>query len=466
MKEKFKYLFKNVSVLFIGTFSSRILVFLMVPLYTRVLSTEEYGSYDLLYVTIQMIAPILSLNISEAVMRFTVGSKTKNKKAYMTVGIKYIFFAIIVFIVVVTAMTKIFEIDVLNQYYIEFIVLFVGYLLQGAVTQFAKGIEDIHGIAISGVLSTACMLGFNVLFLLVFKWGLTGYFYANASAWMIASLFLIIKDKIYRFISFKRNFFHINKNEKEMIAYSAPLILNTLSWQINNISDRYMVTFFCGLAVNGLYSVAYKIPSILNAFQSIFIQAWQLSSIKERGKEKIDEFYTIVYKGTRLIMIVLCSTIIMATRLLARVLFANDFYNAWRYVPILLIYIVFNTLSGTVGAVFGAEKDSKTLAYSAVFGAGINIVLNFVFIYYFAAEGAAIATTASSIAIWIIRTIKSRKYIKMKINYITECSMYCMLMLQAVIMTVFEGYISYIAQAVIWMVLIIINYFEIRRCIK
>ena len=61
--------------------------------------------------------------------------------------------------------------------------------------------------------------------------------------------------------------------KKEMVAYSVPMGLGNIGWWINNVSDRYIVTWICGLAANGVYSVAYKIPSLLSMFQQIFNQA-------------------------------------------------------------------------------------------------------------------------------------------------------------------------------------------------
>ena len=70
MAERVKYLFKNMGILTISSFASKILVFLLVPLYTSILSTSEYGTYDLVVSTISLIYPILTMNIYDAVMRY------------------------------------------------------------------------------------------------------------------------------------------------------------------------------------------------------------------------------------------------------------------------------------------------------------------------------------------------------------------------------------------------------------
>ena len=70
MKREEKKLVKNTLLLMLGNFSSKLLVFLMVPLYTSVLTTAEYATSDLLTTTINLLYPFATLMISTAVMRF------------------------------------------------------------------------------------------------------------------------------------------------------------------------------------------------------------------------------------------------------------------------------------------------------------------------------------------------------------------------------------------------------------
>lgn len=89
MKEnKYKYLFKNIGLMTISNFASKILTFLMVPLYTSILSTEEYGTYDLYTTTAFLLMPLFSVCVSEAVLRFSL-DKNKSPDEVLSVGIKF-----------------------------------------------------------------------------------------------------------------------------------------------------------------------------------------------------------------------------------------------------------------------------------------------------------------------------------------------------------------------------------------
>ena len=95
MNQRYKYLLKDTGLLTISNFASKVLVFLLVPLYTSVLSTEEYGIYDLIVSTVSLLYPLLTLNIVDAVMRFTM-DKDVDKKQVAYIGIRYVGISVLV----------------------------------------------------------------------------------------------------------------------------------------------------------------------------------------------------------------------------------------------------------------------------------------------------------------------------------------------------------------------------------
>lgn len=84
---KYKYLFKNIGLLTLSNFATKLLSFFLVPLYTSVLTTGQYGTYDLFNTTIGVLIPILTLNILDAVLRFGM-DKAYDKDAIVTLGTK------------------------------------------------------------------------------------------------------------------------------------------------------------------------------------------------------------------------------------------------------------------------------------------------------------------------------------------------------------------------------------------
>jgi O-antigen/teichoic acid export membrane protein len=212
-----------------------------------------------------------------------------------------------------------------------------------------------------------------------------------------------------------------------MIAYS------TGSW-INNAADRYLVSLIKGVAVNGLYGVAYKIPAILTVFQRIFAQAWQMSATKSYEDDNSAEFFTTMYNVYNTFMVAGCSFLILSVRLFAWLMFKKDFYEAWMFVPPLLISVVFGALTGFLGSICLAYKDSKAMGWATGTGAAVNIALNLLLIPGYGAMGAAIATAVSYYLMYLFAYIKVKGHVKLEIKLIRDYFAYILLAAEAVIM--------------------------------
>lgn len=398
MNQRVKYLLKNTGILTIGSFSSKILVFLLVPLYTSVLSTEQYGAYDLVNTTVQMLMPILTVSIYEGVMRFVM-DETKQRDQVITVGIKYLLIGTAVFSALL-GLNVVFRLWEFAADYALYIWMFFFFsLLYQFASQLARGFEQVKVMAVAGVISTVIIIAGNLLFLLVFSMELKGFFLSYIISYIVPDVYILCRIRIWRYVRGR-----INKPlEKELISYSAPLVLNTLGWWANSALDRYIVTWLCGISVNGIYSVSYKIPSILNTMQGIFVQAWQISAIKENVSKDSPQFYGRILDTVNFLMSACCMVLIALTIPIARILFAKDFFEAWQFAPFLLLSCVINVAGGVLGPILSAKKNSKAMANAALFGALSNLILNIILVHFMGAQGAAIATAISSMVIFQMR---------------------------------------------------------------
>lgn len=432
--EKYKYLLKNVGIMTLASFGTKILSFLMVPLYTNILSTEAYGTYDIYQTALFLIVPVLSLNIADGIMRFSL-DETYDKREVFMVGVRRYIAACVLCILLVGVNQCFSIIETLTLYPQFFVLYFVTSLMSDVLNNYARGIEKVSDVAIGGIIGSVSMLTLNVLFLLVFKWGLVGYFVANCLSFASTDLYLLIKLKIWKVISWKPE----NRSlKKEMVAYSVPMGFGNIGWWINNVSDRYIVTWICGLAANGVYSVAYKIPSLLSMFQQIFNQAWTISAVKEYDQDS-SEFYSTIYKAYNMCMVITCAGLILFDKVIAKILFGAEFYEAWKYAPFLMISVVFGALVQLLGGIFSAAKESKAFGNTILIGAAANTVMNVAFVYTCGPLGAAIATSLSYMLIWVLRLYKVTRQMKLDISLIRDALSYVLLYLQATLL-VFYSY--------------------------
>ena len=406
-----KKLGKNIAIITIGNFSTKLLTFFLVPFYTSILTTEEYGIYDLVISAVNLIFPILSLLISEAVVRFALDKNIDKAKVFSI----SLYATAIETIVFLCLSPLILLSSTLEDYYIFFVLYFITHLLYTFIFQFVRGIEKMKQYAIGGVLSTLLMVLLNILLLAVFKIGLTGYFIANIASSFIACVYLFLTCKLYKYIV------PLEKDDKvllsSMLKYSIPLIPNGLSWWINTSSDKFFITYFFGAGASGLYTVAYKIPSLLTTVTQIVLNAWQISAVEGFGTEKARRFFTKIYNYYFTLTLSLVAIIVALTKIISRILFQNEFYDAWVFVPLLMAAYFFHDLSSFVATIYTTAKNTKMLSYTTIIGAVINVILNFFLIPQWGALGAVITTLISYFIVWVIRLIHSRKIMKLDYNY-------------------------------------------------
>lgn len=458
MNEKAKYLLKNTGILTISNFATKILSFFLIPLYTGILTTSEYGTYDLVTSSASLLFPILTLNIVDAAMRFSM-EKDCSIDDIGRIGTKYIVRSSMIFFVLLLLIDVFNLIPEIKRYSIYIFLYYVSSSFHNFLIQYAKGCEKVKVMGVSGVISSICTILFNILFLVIIKIGLSGFFLATILSETIVTIYFVYElDLIEKVKRGQKN----KKLEKEMLAYCVPLIATAISWWVNNAADKYVVTFLCGIAANGVLSISYKLPNIMNMFENIFTQAWQISAVKEYGNEDTANFYGKTFVIINVLMCATCSWIIILSKPLAHILFANDFFSAWQYVPFLLISSVINCASGLLGPILAASKNSKAMMWSAIFGAFTNIILNFLLTYLIGIQGATIATVISSFVIYFVRKYSVGKDIcidKYGIVLIT----WMMLIVQAVV----EIWTSkWMIEIIIMLFLFIINIDTLKKILN
>lgn len=451
-------------LLTISSFGSKLLSFFLVPLYTSILTTKDYGIYDVFNTTIMLLIPILTSGMLEAVLRFPLTDK-KNKNEIYLIGAKHLLRGFII-LVLIYLVNYFFSVSIiLKQYGILFLAMYFTAAASQLLQNYARGIEMVAALAISGIIGAITVIALNIWFLIFLKWGLVGYFLANIVGMLLTIIYLLFALSVWKINPFKK--ITNKKLEKSMIDYAIPTIANSISWWVNNAADRYIIIGLFGLATNGIYSVSYKIPSIMTVFQNIFNQAWSISAVQEFDPNDSKGFYKNIYRMTNFFMVIVCSGLILTTKIFAKMLYQGQFYTAWKYVPFLLISVLFGSLVGVLSGVFVAVKDSKRLGVSTVIGAFINVVSGVLLSLIFGPIGAALGTTLSYVVVWIIRLIDIRKYMHLSINLYRDICTYILLFIQALcILFTKSTMTTYLLQTIFFFIILITNYEEVRTLLK
>lgn len=398
-----KYLIKNTLLFALNSIGTKLIVFFLVPLYTNAFTTAEYGIIDLVTTISTLVVPILTLNIGEAVMRFSLDDDA-NQDNIMSVGI---FFILISFILG-------FSVILILYFFPSIIIdkkIIYLYCVSQAIYQTLscnlRGKEKLLQFAVGNVISTFAAASFNIIFLIVLDIGIKGYFYAYILSYLISCIYCFITGDVLNTL---KNY-HLDKILlKNMVKYSIVLVPNSLMWWIMNSSDHIMVTAMLGAAANGIYAISYKIPSILSALSTVFNQAWSYSAIHENKSKDREEFNNIMFD--KLIHFLVMSTVFIMciTKTFLKVYVQSEYYSAWKYTTYLLVGGFFLTLATFLSTFYTVNKDSKGFLISGTIGAVFNIVLNALFIPKLLIHGAALATCISYIVVFLYRVIDTRKY--------------------------------------------------------
>lgn len=434
---KYSILTKNMLLFTISSFGSKVISFLLVPLYTNVLSTSDYGTVDLVSTIVQLLIPLLTLNVQDAVLKFALDKNYRKEDVFRASEkinvIAGTGLATILLLLYSTGIVK------LNQYYMLF--LFTQYFfgaLNNSLQMYLKADNKVIVLTVGGIANTFIACALNVLLLLVFGWGVNGYMIANTVGLIVFDIYAWIAGDITKVIRTGKAESDVRK---AMVLYSAPLIANSLAWWINSASDRYILAAFRGIAENGVYSVSYKIPTILSTIIGIFYNAWSMSAITEFDKEDQDGFIGNTYSAYSMLSVLVCSAIMIVNIPIARILYAKDFFQAWRCVPFLLAGTAFNSLALFEGCIFGAVKRTGDVSKTTILGAIVNTGLNFLFIYFFGAIGAAAATMFGYITSFAARTYKMTDIIRMKTKWSKHFICYLLLVVQAFVALSHQGWI-------------------------
>lgn len=422
--DKYKSLAKNTMVFAIGTLASKLLVFLLLPFYTRVLPQDGYGTVDIIVQTCNLLIPLATLGITHAIIRFGL-DKTTNKKSVYTIGLLTVLSGFCVLLLFWPLMAKIaFLTDYVG--YIYLFILMSSLQMLGAEFVRARGM--IRFYAIDGVFRTVLTIILNIIFLGFMKMGPVGYLLATICTDATSAVLMFLLARLYRFISIKSAKADL---AKEMLRYAIPMIPNTICTWIINISDRYVIAYLIGTAANGLYAVSNKVPTILIHIANIFSGAWQISAVTEEAER--ERFFTRVFRMYCAIAFLSASFLIATAQISTRLLASPEYFEAWRCVPFLVMGTMFACLASFLSSVYMVEKKSQYTFYTTFAGAVVNIVLNMVLIPSFGANGAAVATFISYFVMFFSRLLHTRKWIKIRINAVSFCLNFAIVLLQCLL---------------------------------
>lgn len=406
--QKNKTLIIGTIIYAIGNLGTKFLSFLIVPLYTFYISPSDLGEYDLICTTINLLAPLITLQISDAAYRWMISNE---KYVNSCISITYEIVIKNCFISTCIILLINFFIPINYCYY------FIGILVTGrileSIQKLLRGLKKQKLFAISGFIYTACFVLLNCFLVCFFKKGVNALFQSAIISNLLTITFIVVVEKKLRAIKFIKSS-KLLKNE--MLKYSTPLIPSTLNWWVMNASDRYIIRSFLGSEANGIYAVAYKFPSVLSTMFLMFNNSLTDMVLTEESTD-LESYYSKVFEKMYILGFSMLFIIVPATKLICNFILGTNYRQSVIYIPFLYLGTIFQAFSSFFAVGYLKGKRTSGAAKTSIYGAIINIVVNIICIKFIGLFAAAISTFIGFFTMWIIRVIQTKKEFPVKIKW-------------------------------------------------
>lgn len=403
----YQKLLSNTALFAVSTFGSKVLVFLLMPFYTRVLSTGDYGVMDIVIQAGNLLVPLASVGVANSVTRFGL-ERGRDKACVFTTALLTNLGGLLLLGLCLPLMGRV---PFLSGYtYLIFLFVLMA-CVHSVLANFIRALGHLRLFAFDGIFRTLLTIALNVVFLVGLDLGVTGYVLATVLSDLAASVLLFFRARLWRYVSLAA----LEKSTAaDMLRYCVPLIPTTVCSWVINISDRYLIIYLLGDSAAGIYAVANKIPTALLIVANIFAEAWQISALTDADESAKERFFSNVFGVYQSIAFLTGSALVLTAKLSTRLLAAPEYYGAWRYIPTLVLATTFACLSAFLASVYMVEKRSTATFVTTLLAAGLNLAGNLWLIPLYGGMGAAASTFASYLVMFAIRAVHSRRLIPIR----------------------------------------------------
>lgn len=434
---KFKNLALNAALFAVNAVATKLVTFLLVPLYTAFMSAGEYGLTDMSLTVISLITPIATLSVADAAVRFIIGDRAKERE--------YAFFGFAVTLAsaaLVALFSPLLDIDVfggLGAYRGWFVLAYASSAFLQLCSEIARGIGQIKLIPICAGVSSLITCASAVALIGGLGMTVIGYFISVSVGPLIAvAVYLTVGGMGGLVLDGARSVLGNGLGRARtlwapMLRYSLPLIPNSLFWWVGTSINRFFITGMLGIAASGMFAAAGKLPNLLNTAYSVFQQAWQLSAFQESGGDGLDRFFSSVFCVLQAGMTVLCALVSFLAPWLAMVFLQGEFYGAWPMISILLVANLMNVFNAFYGTVYTTTMHTSYIMRTTVAGAFACAVLTPTLIVPLGTYGACVASVVGNALVFAMRVRDSRRYINFNVDWRVLAPTLVLLVVQAAV---------------------------------
>ncbi|MBP5270762.1 MAG: polysaccharide biosynthesis C-terminal domain-containing protein [Clostridia bacterium] len=412
---RYRKLLSNTAIFGAGTFLSKVLSYLLIFIYTSLLTKSQISDAEFVQQISNLIMPLAAVGVCDAITRFTIDAGDRRKEIFSS-SVAILLGGSVAFLLLSPVLLLF---DALDGYYLLIILFVLCANLQMAVSFYARsrGLTALY--AIQGVLNTALTIGLSLLFIYLLDLGVTGLLLSVTVANFIVTVFLVLRLRIWRDLDFRTV---KRATVRALLVYGIPMIPTTILWAATNLTDHYIVRTVVdggveGYPNDGLFVCSYKIPNVLTLITTVFIEAWNLSAVRDSAEgEEREEFFEKVFRSYSSIIFTAGALLIAFSRHISRILLNREFYGAWEFIPLLIVSTVFSAFATFISTVFSVSKKTLPAFLTALAGAAVNVAVSFLLAPVLGVHGVAIGTLVSYLSLFILRCVIAGRYVKFSVS--------------------------------------------------
>lgn len=406
MSNKTKELARNTVIVTIGKICTQFLNFFLLPVFTSLLTTEQYGTADLYLNYVNLFVPVITLQLDMGLFRFLIDVREKPEEQGRMMTSALLCCVVQSMICVGLYLISTLFISDVNLLYLLLNLIAAAFVAM--LQQAARGFGDNAGFAISSLLAAAVQIGMNIVLICGFGWRTEAMFMAYFCGSVCCVLFLCIRLKLPRYISRQ----YISRStQRDMLAYSIPLVPNSMCWWAVSAADRTIVSLALGTAANGLLAISHKFASVYTMGINIFVYPWTESAALYFREPDHDAFFSSVINTMFRFFYSLCIGIIAVIPFVFSFIVDEQFAYAYFQIPLFLVGGLLNTIVGLYSVVFQAAKRTRFIAVTSIIVALVSVVVDIGLIGSIGLYAPAVASLCSYGVFAFIRYRAARKYI-------------------------------------------------------
>ena len=402
---------KTTIIIFFGKVCTQLISFFLLPLYTSYLATSEYGLVDLIQTYVTLFVPVITLELEMSIFRFLIDKRGKEKDTnilissnFCVLGISLVLFSFLYFLI-----TSFVNVPFRFLIWIDIIVC----VLSGNFLQIARGFGQTMDFSIACILTGITTVVSNIILICFCGMQAEGMIISMALANFVCTLYLFLRLHLYPRIHSSLVDF---KLLKEMYEYSIPLVPNSISWWIVNVSDRSIISFVLGASFNGIYAISNKFPTIISSLTGIFNLSWSESASLNINSPDRDKFFSEITNTILKLFVSLGTGMIACLPFVFPLMIDIKYQDAYYYIPSLVLATIFNVAICLYSQIYFALKLSKKVASTTVMGAVLNILINVIFIRYIGLYAACFSTAISYLVMVVYRHFDLKKYVSIELE--------------------------------------------------